>query len=69
MRGEYLFRFNNAKRLISDLFLTYKMRHDDKIMIFVFDYLNPDLMLQEWNSRAFLSIVPVEILKLNIDNQ
>ncbi len=30
MRGGYLLRFNNIKSLLSDLILTYKMRHGEK---------------------------------------
>ncbi len=30
MRGGYLLRFNNVKILLSDLILTYKMRHGEK---------------------------------------
>ncbi len=47
MPGGYQIRFNNVKRLLSDLNLTFKVRFDDKVMIFDFGYPNPDLILQE----------------------
>ncbi len=63
MRGGYL--FNNIKRLLSDLLLTFKVRYNDKVMIFCL-WL-PRFYITGVNKRnrlphTFLSIVSIDIL-------